>query len=107
MFGLGVVGYFLDVLEQVVDVLGLGKFLEDAFLVGLEDLFLVLHHLPVLVVVVAENVVDLLHSQGPVHPFDVLQLACDEIVFVQDLVHEVVRRHVLPVDYHVIYQVEL
>lgn len=70
--GLGVVCDFLYVLEEVVDVLGLGELLEDAFLVSLEYFLLVLDHLPVLVVVVAEDVVDLLDGQGPVHPLDVL-----------------------------------
>ena len=56
---------------------------------------------------VEQNIVDFLDGQSSVDPLDVLQLAGDEIVLAHDLVHEVVSWHVLAVDDHVIYQVEL
>ena len=90
VFSLGIVRNLLNVLEQIVDILGLSEFLENSLLISLEHFLFVLYHLSVLVVVVAQNVVDLLYCQCPVHSLYVLQLACYKIVFVHYLLYEVV-----------------
>lgn len=82
IFCFWIVGDFLDVLEQVMYVLGLGQFLENSFLIRFKDLLLVLYHLTVLVVMVAEDIVNFLDSQSPVNSLNVLKLIRDEVVFI-------------------------
>lgn len=55
-----------------MNILGLSEFFKDSFLVCLEHFLLVFNHLPVLVVMVAEDVVDLFDGESAIYPFDVL-----------------------------------
>ena len=90
-----------------MNILSLSQLLKNPLLVRLKHFFFVLYHLSVLVVVVAQNVIDLLYCQCAIHPFNILKLIRDEIVLVHDFVHEVVGRDIFAVDDHVVDQVEL
>ena len=82
IFGSWIVGDFLDVFKQVMYVLGLGQFLENSFLIRFKDLLLILYHLSVLVVMVAQDIIDFLDSQSSVNSLNVLKLISDEVVLV-------------------------
>jgi hypothetical protein len=107
IFRFGVFCNFFNVFKEIVNVLCLSQLLKDTLLVGLKHLLLIFDHLAVLVVVVAENVIYLFDGQSSIYSFDVLQLGSDEVTLTEYFIHKVVGGHILTINNHVIYQIEL
>ena len=61
IFCFRIVSNFLDIFEQVMNILGLGQLLENSFLVSLKHLLLIFYHLPILIVVITQNIVYFLY----------------------------------------------
>lgn len=90
VFCFRIISNFFDIFKQIMNVLSLSKFLEDPFLICLKYLLFILYHLAILIVVIAQNIINLLNCQGPINSFNIFELICDKIVLIHNFINKIV-----------------
>ena len=82
IFSFRIISDLLDIFEQIMNVLSLGKLFEDTFLICFKNFLLIFNHLSILIIMITKNIVNFLDSKCSINSFYIFKLVCDKVMLI-------------------------